>query len=118
MFQCRQRKQMPQRKMVVQMVDDGIPMGQISVDFVILPEGYGQTKKIDIRSQLSTVRAELENELSIPENSLFLMNMTGAVEVSGMLETEKCLYEYGLSASDKIGIELRINYYQEQAAEA
>jgi len=98
--------------------DDGIPMGQISVDFVILPEGYGQTKKIDIRSQLSTVRAELENELSIPENSLFLMNMTGAVEVSGMLETEKYLYEYGLSASDKIGIELRINYYQEQAAEA
>merc|ERR1711904_462322 len=98
--------------------DDGIPMGQISVDFVILPEGYGQTKKIDIRSQLSTIRTELENELSIPENSLFLMNMTGAVEVSGMLETEKYLYEYGLSASDKIGIELRINYYQEQAAEA
>jgi hypothetical protein len=98
--------------------DDGIPMGQISVDFVILPEGYGQTKKIDIRSQLAAVRAELESELSIPENSLFLMNMTGAVEVSGMLETEKYLYEYGLSASDKIGIELRINYYQEQAAEA
>jgi len=91
--------------------------GFVSVDFVILPEGYGQTKKLDVQMSLAQVRQELENELSIPERSLFLMNMTGAAEVTGMLDMDKRLFEYGLNANDKVAIELRINYYQEQAAE-
>jgi len=97
---------------------DGVMIsGFVSVDFVILPEGYGQTKKLDVQMSLAQVRQELENELSIPERSLFLMNMTGAAEVTGMLDMDKRLFEYGLNANDKVAIELRINYYQEQAAE-
>merc|ERR1719463_843334 len=45
------------------------------------------------------------------------MNMTGAAEVTGMLDMDKRLFEYGLNANDKVAVELRINYYQEQAAE-
>jgi len=97
--------------------DEGLPKGLVSVDFVILPEGYGQTKRLDIRSSIAEIRKELEAELSIPEDSLFLMNMTGAAEVAGNLDPAKRLYEFGLNPTDKIGVELRINYYQEQPAE-
>mmetsp|Transcript_78594 Transcript_78594/g.143167 ORF Transcript_78594/g.143167 Transcript_78594/m.143167 type:complete len:543 (-) Transcript_78594:144-1772(-) len=96
---------------------DGPPVGGVSVDFVILPEGYGQTKMMDIGLTIGRIRADLENELSIPENSLFLMNMSGAAEVRDVLPDEKGLHEFGLKAGDRIGIELRINYYQEQPAE-
>mmetsp|Transcript_79585 Transcript_79585/g.170649 ORF Transcript_79585/g.170649 Transcript_79585/m.170649 type:complete len:548 (+) Transcript_79585:87-1730(+) len=88
-----------------------------SIDFVILPEGYGQTKMVDVRQKVSQVRMDLENELSIPENSLFLMNLTGAVEVRELLPDDKTLAEIGLRPGDKAGLELRINYYQEQPAE-
>lgn len=90
------------------------PGGECSVDFVILPEGYGQTKQMDIRLTIGKIRMELEQELSIPENSLFLMNMTGACEATDVLDDERALCEFGVNAGDKIGVELRINYFQEQ----
>mmetsp|Transcript_66368 Transcript_66368/g.154221 ORF Transcript_66368/g.154221 Transcript_66368/m.154221 type:complete len:555 (+) Transcript_66368:68-1732(+) len=93
------------------------PQGQVAVDFVILPEGYGQTKHLDVRLKIEQIRSELENELSIPENSLLLLNLTGAVEHKDVLPNEKCLYDFGIQPNDKVGIELRINYYQEQPAE-
>lgn len=95
----------------------GDDAGTVSVDFVILPEGYGQTKPMGITLNVGEIRAELENELSIPENSLYLMNMTGAVDAQGVLPDEKKLSEFGLRPGDRVGIELRINYYQEQPAE-
>jgi len=109
--------------------DDGAPSGDeegdsqapttgtIAIDFVILPEGYGQTKNIEISMTIGRIRTDLENELSIPENSLFLMNMSGSVEVRDVLPDEKALHDFGLKPGDRIGIELRINYYQEQPAE-
>jgi len=93
------------------------PQGKVSIDFVILPEGYGQTKQMDIRLKVGQIRSELENELSIPENSLFLMNLTGAAEHRDVLPDERALFEFGLRPNDRAGIELRINYYQEQPAE-
>mmetsp|Transcript_91487 Transcript_91487/g.191239 ORF Transcript_91487/g.191239 Transcript_91487/m.191239 type:complete len:660 (-) Transcript_91487:228-2207(-) len=91
--------------------------GTVSIDFVILPEGYGQTKLIDLGKTIAQIRADLEGELSIPEGSLFLMNMSGAAEVKEVLPSEQRLCDFGLKADDKIGIELRINYYQEQPAD-
>uniref|UniRef100_A0A0G4HL22 IQ motif and ubiquitin-like domain-containing protein n=1 Tax=Chromera velia CCMP2878 TaxID=1169474 RepID=A0A0G4HL22_9ALVE len=86
---------------------------QVSIDFIILPEGYGQTKRYSPNAKLTEIRKELEAELSIPEGSLFMLNLTGPVEVEGLLETEKSLEDYGLRPHDRAGIELRINYYQE-----
>merc|ERR1719329_1176320 len=45
------------------------------------------------------------------------MNMTGVVEVREVLQDDKALADFGLKPGDRIGIELRINYYQEQPAE-
>jgi len=91
--------------------------GSVAVDFVILPEGYGQTKQVEVDQKIALVRQGLEGELSIPDNSLCLMNLTGAVEVRDMLPDDKSLRELGVRAGDRVGIELRINYYQEQPAE-
>jgi hypothetical protein len=91
--------------------------GEVTVDFVILPEGYGQSKTLDVSQTIKRIRTELETELSIPENSLFVMNLSGAVEVRDVLPDEKTLAQFGLKGGDKAGIELRINYYQEQPAE-
>ncbi|CAK9061833.1 unnamed protein product [Durusdinium trenchii] len=63
------------------------------------------------------IRAELEHELSIPDKSLFLMNLSGAAEFKQVLPDEKSLRDLGLKPGDRAGIELRINYYQEQVAE-
>mmetsp|Transcript_15345 Transcript_15345/g.42064 ORF Transcript_15345/g.42064 Transcript_15345/m.42064 type:complete len:522 (+) Transcript_15345:152-1717(+) len=99
-------------------VDEEAPVtGLCSIDFVILPEGYGQTKQIDVSKTVDQIRAELETELSIPEHSLFLMNLSGAAEVRDVLPGEKSLFSLGLKPGDKGGIELRINYYHEQPAE-
>eukprot|EP00397_Hematodinium_sp_SG-2012_P018825 GEMP01019305.1.p1 GENE.GEMP01019305.1~~GEMP01019305.1.p1 ORF type:complete len:625 (+),score=164.19 GEMP01019305.1:67-1941(+) len=95
----------------------GAPTGSVTVDFVILPEHYGQTKVLNIQLKIKDVRIILEQELSIPEGSLFLMNMTGAAEVSGILDTEKRFFEFGIADGYKVGMELRINYYQEQEVE-
>jgi hypothetical protein len=94
---------------------DAAPQGSVNVDFVILPEGYGQTKTIELGTTVRNMRSELETELSIPENSLFLMNMTGSAECRDMLPDDQAMHEFGLKPGDRIGIELRINYYQEQA---
>lgn len=91
--------------------------GSISIDFVILPEGYGQTKNVDITRRVGQIRSGLETELNIPENSLFLMNMTGTQTVADLLPDDKTLEELGLRGGDRCGIELRINYYQEQPAD-
>merc|ERR1740121_1093879 len=91
--------------------------GQLSIDFVILPEGYGQSKQVDINKKVGQIRNGLETELNIPENSLFLMNLTGTVEVRDLLPDDKSLAELGLKTGDRCGIELRINYYQEQPAD-
>eukprot|EP00931_Biecheleriopsis_adriatica_P073451 TRINITY_DN47734_c0_g1_i1.p1 TRINITY_DN47734_c0_g1~~TRINITY_DN47734_c0_g1_i1.p1 ORF type:complete len:510 (-),score=140.33 TRINITY_DN47734_c0_g1_i1:85-1614(-) len=91
--------------------------GTASVDLVILPEGYGQTKQIDVSQTVAQVRRDLETELSIPENSLFLMNLSGAVEVRDVLPDEKTFLDLGLHPGARAGLELRINYYQEQPAE-
>jgi hypothetical protein len=87
------------------------------VDFVILPEGYGQTKQLDVSLSVSHLRAQLENELSVPEGSLLLMNLSGAVEFREVLPDTKTLADFGIKPGDRVGIELRINYYQEQLAE-
>jgi len=92
-------------------------VGTAAIDFVILPEGYGQTKMLSLSLTVGAIRADLENELSIPENSLSMMNMTGAVEVQETLPDDKSLSALGLKPGDRVGIELRINYYQEQLAE-
>jgi len=91
--------------------------GEASIDLVILPEGYGQTKQIEIDRLVGQIRTDLEHELSIPEKSLFLMNLSGAAEFKQVLPDDKSLRELGLKPGDRAGIELRINYYQEQAAE-
>jgi len=91
--------------------------GPCHVDFVILPEGYGQTKQIEVSKTVGQIRRELELELSIPENSLYMMNLSGAAEVRDVLPDDKTLNQMGVKATDKIGIELRINYYQEQPAD-
>jgi len=91
--------------------------GTVSVDMVILPEGYGQTKTLELGQTIRRIRTELETELSIPENSLFLMNMSGSVEHRDILPDDQALHDFGLKHGDRIGIELRINYYQEQVAE-
>merc|ERR1719261_557083 len=39
------------------------------------------------------------------------------MEIRDMLDPERSLAELGLHVDDKVGIELRINYYQEQPAE-
>jgi len=88
-----------------------------NIDLVILPEGYGQTKQIDVSRTVGEIRVELETELSIPENSLFLMNLSGAAEMRDVLPDDKSLAQLGLKAGDRAGVELRINYYQEQPAE-
>lgn len=93
------------------------PAGQVSIDFVILPEGYGQMKVLDISLTIGKIRSDLETELSIPEKSLFVMNLSGPVEVRNVLPDDKTLAELGLKGGDKAGMELRINYYQEQPGE-
>eukprot|EP00439_Symbiodinium_sp_Y106_P011743 s6526_g1.t2 len=91
--------------------------GEAAIDLVILPEGYGQTKQIDIDRPVGKIRGDLEAELSIPDKSLYLMNLSGAVEFKQVLPDEKTLRDLGLKPGDRAGIELRINYYQEQPAE-
>merc|ERR1712224_950678 len=63
------------------------------------------------------IRQDLETELCIPENSLHLMNMTGAAVVHDALPDEQSLQSFGLKPGERIGIELRINYYEQQEAE-
>lgn len=96
---------------------EGEEGGLCTVDFIILPEHYGQSKRLDTRFSIKAIRGNLEEELSIPEGSLFLRNMTGDVEVADMLDLDKTLQGYGVQKGMKIGIELRINYYQEQETE-
>jgi len=92
--------------------------GHCTIDFIILPEHFGQTKKIDINLTIKEIRTLLEGELSIPEETLFLMNLTGAAgDVSGMLDVNKTLASYGVQKGHKIGIELRINYYRDADVE-
>ncbi|CAE7204750.1 IQUB [Symbiodinium microadriaticum] len=91
--------------------------GEAAIDLVILPEGYGQTKQVDIDRPVGKIRGDLEAELSIPDKSLYLMNLSGAVEFKQVLPDEKTLRDLGLKPGDRAGIELRINYYQEQPAE-
>ena len=91
--------------------------GAAAIDLVILPEGYGQTKQIDIDRPVGKIRGDLEAELSIPDKSLYLMNLSGAVEFKQVLPDDKTLRDLGLKPGDRAGIELRINYYQEQPAE-
>lgn len=92
--------------------------GLCTIDFIILPEHFGQTKKIDINLTIKEIRRLLEGELSIPEETLFLMNLTGAAGgVSGMLDVNKTLASYGVQKGQKIGIELRINYYRDPDVE-
>ncbi|CAJ1346388.1 unnamed protein product [Effrenium voratum] len=91
--------------------------GDASIDLVILPEGYGQTKQIDVDRLVGQIRSDLEHELSIPDKSLFLMNLSGAAELKQVLPDERSLRDLGLKPGDRAGIELRINYYQEQPAE-
>jgi len=93
------------------------PAGNVCIDFVILPEGYGQTKQVDVGYRISQLRVELENELSVPDRALFLMNLTGAAEHRDVLPDDVTLYDLGLRPNDRAGIELRINYYQEQPVE-
>lgn len=88
--------------------------GKVEIQFVILPEGYGQSRTLDVNLLVSQVRADLENELSIPENSLMMMNMTGAQEYRDHLPNNLALHQLGLRAGDKVAMELRIQYYQEQ----
>ena len=91
--------------------------GEAAIDLVILPEGYGQTKQINIDRPVGKIRGDLEAELSIPDKSLYLMNLSGAVEFKQVLPDDKTLRDLGLKPGDRAGIELRINYYQEQPAE-
>jgi hypothetical protein len=98
------------------MEESAIPTGQVHLDFVILPEQYGQTKSIDIQSTIGDIQRILEKELQIPDGSLVMSNMTGVVTVAGVLDPSKPLYELGLNPNDKAGIELRISYYEEQPA--
>jgi hypothetical protein len=97
-------------------VDAVVPQGQVLLDFVILPEHYGQTKSVDVQTTLGEVQKTLEKELQVPEGSLVMSNLTGVVTISGVLDPTKALYELGLNANDKAGIELRISYYEEQPA--
>lgn len=84
----------------------------VHVSFVILPEHYGQTKSYPLTEAVASIRAQLERELSIPEESLELSNLTGLSTggVAGRLEDGKSLGDYGAASGDKLGIELRINY--------
>jgi len=97
--------------------EEPVPQGNVNVDFVILPEGYGQSKELDIGFTIGRIRQDLETELSVPANSLFLMNMSGAVEHRDVLPDGQTLCSLGLKGGERIGVELRINYYQEQAPE-
>merc|ERR550537_1997233 len=45
------------------------------------------------------------------------MNLTGAAQASGTLQDDMTLGLLGVKPGDRVGIELRINYYQEQPAE-
>ena len=96
--------------------DAAAPVGQVLLDFVILPEQYGQTKSVDVQQTIGEVQKQLEKELQIPDGSLVMSNLTGVVNISGVLDTSKTLYELGLNPNDKAGIELRISYYEEQPA--
>jgi len=95
----------------------GAPTGTATVDFVILPEHYGQTKNLDIQLKIKDIRKMLEKELTIPEGSLSLMNMTGAAVVPGNVDVETRLFQFNIKDGDTIGLELRINYYEEQETE-
>eukprot|EP00927_Polykrikos_kofoidii_P066267 TRINITY_DN6189_c0_g1_i2.p1 TRINITY_DN6189_c0_g1~~TRINITY_DN6189_c0_g1_i2.p1 ORF type:complete len:527 (+),score=110.64 TRINITY_DN6189_c0_g1_i2:162-1742(+) len=90
---------------------------QVTIDFVILPEGYMQSKTLGLNVPIAKIRADLETELSIPENSLFVMNLTGSVEVADVLPEDATLASLGMKLGERGGIELRINYYHEQPAE-
>jgi len=97
--------------------DGGSMPGECAIDFVILPEGYGQTKQVEVKRSIGEIRTDLETELSIPDGSLYLMNMSGAAERRDVLPDNSTLQDLGVKTGDKIGIELRINYYQEQPVE-
>jgi hypothetical protein len=43
-----------------------------------------------------------------------MLNLTGEVNVEGLLDEGKSLADYGVKAQTKIGIQLRINYYEEK----
>ena len=73
--------------------EEAVPTGQVMLDFVILPEQYGQTKAFDIQLTVGAIQLDLEKELQIPEGSLNLSNMTGVVQIEGPLDSSKCLIE-------------------------
>ncbi len=83
-----------------------------------MPEGYGQSKQYPLSKKMSDIRKELEEELRIPENSVFMENMTGAKSLQDCHpHLDKCLHELGLNADDKVSIQLKINYYQSHMAD-
>ena len=40
---------------------------KVLLDFVILPEHYGQTKSVDVQTTIGEVQKTLEKELQVPE---------------------------------------------------
>ena len=70
--------------------------------------------------KIGEVRQGLEAELSIPSKSLSLMNLKMSegdkIVCPGLLDDSKTLKDYGILADQKVGMELRINYYEEPKA--
>ena len=90
------------------------PIGFISAELVIRPEGYGHTKLLDPQATVAQVQAELESDVGFPEGSVSLAGLEGAVEVKGFLDREKRLCEYGLNAHDKVTIPLRASRFKRE----
>jgi hypothetical protein len=83
----------------------------LSVDFLILPEKYGQTKDLPSTITLAQVREMLETELSVPNNSLTFIAFSdhSQVVVSGQVnDYNKTLKDCGFQ--HKWCIQLQINY--------
>ena len=79
-------------------------------------DGHQRTTR---SSYLLHLPSGLESELSIPAHSLTLMNLTGEDRpaMDGVLNETQTLADMGVGAGAKVGIELRINYYQDRASE-
>jgi hypothetical protein len=99
-----------------QLEEDTTVEGQVTIDFVILPEGYGSTKQLSTAMTIANVRRDLENELRVDEGSLCLVNMFGACGIREELLDTKTLYQLGLRPGDSASIELRMRN-QAQPAE-
>lgn len=83
----------------------------LSVDFLIFPEKYGQTKDLPSTITLAQVREMLETELSVPNNSLIFIAFSdhNEVVVSGQVnDYNKTLKDCGFQ--HKWCIQLQINY--------